>query len=143
MCHLYTVEEEWSSMLKEGIGCLEPAWSCLGRDGLITNITYNDTDKCNEMKKCKELNPINGSEFTSIVSTFKLVCDDAYKTDIIQIVQAVSLVCFMPPLSYPPTTIIFSLSDRSSEATSPTGLDVNLVSSSVNWGLVIFCCIVY
>ncbi|KAI6221024.1 MFS domain-containing protein [Aphelenchoides fujianensis] len=85
---------EWSGNLSfvSIVGSTEPHWNCTGTDGLNSTIAPNDADKCSKLRDCKTWTPIEQKdEFTSIVATFRLVCEDAYKTEWIQMIQAASL----------------------------------------------------
>lgn len=88
---------EWTGNLSfvSIVGSTEVDWECVGPDGLSTTIEAPmDDKKCEQIKNCtKSLTAIkNSTEFNSIVSSFKLICDDANKPEIIQIIQAAALV---------------------------------------------------
>jgi hypothetical protein len=76
------------------VGSSESKWQCTGYDGLNTTINSpKNKTECDQIKQCKSFTAIrNGSDFNSIVASFKLICDDADKPEKIQIIQAAALV---------------------------------------------------
>lgn len=78
------------------VGSTESKWTCTYADGTAKNISHPTTkEQCDSIKDCKTLTAIKGSsEFYSIVANFTLICDQANKPEIIQIIQAASLVSF-------------------------------------------------
>ncbi|KAI6186861.1 MFS domain-containing protein [Aphelenchoides besseyi] len=85
---------EWSGNLSfvSIVGSTEPQWECLGTDGLKTIVNSTDPQKCDKLKACYNYTAVpNDAEFTSIVATFRLICEDSYKPEIIQMIQAAAL----------------------------------------------------
>uniref|UniRef100_A0A915CV44 Major facilitator superfamily (MFS) profile domain-containing protein n=1 Tax=Ditylenchus dipsaci TaxID=166011 RepID=A0A915CV44_9BILA len=78
------------------VGSLEPQWACQLKDGSGEQIIMPPTREtdCKFIKEnCASISYIkNQSEFTSIVASFKLICEDGDKPEVIQMAQAISLM---------------------------------------------------
>ena len=90
---------------------MEPPWNCTLQDGsniTISPPTDQHPEKCEQLKSCVDYQAAESSdvEFYSIVASFKLICDDENKPELIQSIQAVALVssigsiCFMTSHAY-------------------------------------------
>ncbi|CAD5232254.1 unnamed protein product [Bursaphelenchus xylophilus] len=87
---------EWTGNLSfvNIVGSTEPDWNCHLSNGTIATIPQPAKDHCHIIKEnCSKLSAVEGSaDFKSIVASFQLVCEDANKPQIINILQSVSLM---------------------------------------------------
>ncbi|CAD5224338.1 unnamed protein product [Bursaphelenchus okinawaensis] len=86
---------EWTGNLSfvNIVGSTEPNWIC-DHGNYTTHIPQPTKNHCEEVRLCPQLKAVkDSSEFNSIVASFHLICDDANKPQIINIIQSFSLVC--------------------------------------------------
>ncbi|KAI1711453.1 sugar transporter domain-containing protein [Ditylenchus destructor] len=77
------------------VGSVEPDWNCVLKDGTGEKVVmHTDPNKCDIIKNdCENFTAIrNSTDFISIVSSFKLICGDGDKPEIIQMAQALALM---------------------------------------------------
>jgi hypothetical protein len=97
-CPLHFLCHSGNFSFVDVVGSVEPTWNCTLKDGSHIEVsppTDQHPEKCEQLKSdCVDYEAVQSSEveFYSIVASFKLICDDENKPEIIQTIQAIALV---------------------------------------------------